>query len=329
MVKTILQRPLDVADLPLLEPATQLFVEAMAAAGRLPPGEQPPDEARKFVAELQSTAVGKPGARLRDVVLPVGPTGEVRVRIVRPEGAGETLPAVVYAHGGGWMFCGHDTHDRLVRELAVGARAALFFVDFDRAPEARYPVAVEQVYAVARYVAEHGADLAVDPTRLAIAGDCTGGNLAAAVAILAKARRGPKIALQLLFYPVIAASFETASHAAFAKGPWLTRRAMERFWDAYLPNAAARQEITAAPLTASIDALAGLPDALVIVAESDVVRDEGEAYANNLARAGVRVVSTRYNGTIHDFMTLNALADTPAARGAIAQATDFLRSALD
>lgn len=329
MAKTDPQKTPNGADPPVLEPATQLFVEAMAAAGGPAIGERSPEEARRLLAEIQSQAVGKPAARLEDVVFAVGPTGSVRVRIVRPDGARETLPVAIYAHGGGWIFGDTDTHDRMIREIAVGARVALFFVDYDRSPEARYPVAVEQTYAVTRHVVEHGAGLGVDPTRLAVIGDGAGGNLAAAVTILAKARRGPKIDAQVLFYPVVGASFDTASYASFAGGPWLTRQAMEQFWDAYLPDAAARNEITATPLSASIDQLAGLPEALVMVAECDVLRDEGEGYASNLARAGVRVISTRYNGTIHDFVMLNALADTPAARGAIAQVTDFLRSALE
>jgi len=146
--------------------------------------------------------------------------------------------------------------------------------------------------------------------------------------LMAKERRGPKIAFQALFYPVTDAGFDTPSYARFADGPWLTRHAMEWFWDAYLPDPTARKQPTATPLNASLDELAGLPDALVIVDENDVLRDEGEAYARKLSDAGVRVTSVRYNGTIHDFVMLNALADTPATRGAIAQAVGALRRAL-
>jgi acetyl esterase len=216
-----------------------------------------------------------------------------------------------------------------VRELAVAAGAALFFVEYDRSPEVRYPVALEQIYAVIAHVAAHGESLGVDPTRLAVVGDGAGGNLAAAITLLALQRRGPKIDLQVLFYPITDADFATSSYQAFADGPWLTKRAMERFWDAYLPDAASRNEITAAPLRASVDQLRGLPDALVIVAENDVLRDEGEGYARQLLRAGVRVTSVRYSGTIHGFIVLNALADTPATRSAIAQAVSALRSVLD
>jgi acetyl esterase len=177
-------------------------------------------------------------------------------------------------------------------------------------------------------VAEHGRELAVDPARLAIVGDSVGGNMAAAVTLMAKERGGPKIAFQVLFYPVTDANFETGSYETFADGPWLTRPAMEWFWNAYLPDVAARRQITATPLGASLDQLKGLPDALIIVDENDVLRDEGEAYARKLSEAGVRVTSVRYNGTIHDFVLLNALADTPAVRSALQQANYALRSAL-
>jgi len=319
---------MDRAGSPFLEPATQQFVD-MSIVGGASLDALSPAEARKVLTKSQSAPVGKPAARVEDLMFPVGPTGSVPVRVVCPEGASESLPVVIYAHGGGWIRGDRNTHDRVIREIAVGARAALLFVDYDLSPEAKYPTAVEQIYAAAAYVVEHGARLGVDPTRLAVVGDGAGGNMAAAVTLMARERRGPKIDVQILFYPVVAAGFDTDSYAAFANGPWLTRRAMERSWNAYLPDAAQRKQITATPLNASIDQLTGLPDALVIVAENDVLRDEGECYARNLARAGVRVTATRYNGTIHDFVMLNALADTPAARGAIAQANALLRSVLE
>jgi acetyl esterase len=278
--------------------------------------------------QVQSIPVGKPSAKIEDITFPVGPTGSVPVRIVRPAGTADVLPAVIYIHGGGWILGDRNTHDRLVREIAVGTGAAVVFVDYDRSPEARYPVAIEQAYAATRYVVDHSADLRIDPSRLAVAGDSVGGNMAAALTLMARQRRGPKIAFQVLLYPVTDADFDTASYTRFADGPWLTKRAMRWFWDAYLPDVTARKQPTATPLNASLDELAGLPEALVVVDENDVLRDEGEAYARRLSDAGVRVTSTRYNGTIHDFAMLNALADTPATRGAIAQAVGALRGAL-
>ncbi len=219
------------------------------------------------------------------------------------------------------------THDRLVRELAVGAHAAVVFVDYDRSPEARYPVAIEQDYVVTKYVAEHAQEFNVDASRAAIAGDSVGGNMTAVVSLLAKERKGPAIVAQLLFYPVTDASMNDGSCKTFADGPWLAKPAMAWFWNAYLPDVKARKDIHVSPLNATVDQLQGLPPAMVITDENDVVRDEGEAYAIKLVQAGVPVTATRYLGTIHDFVMLNALADTQTARGAIAQATDFLRKA--
>jgi acetyl esterase len=313
---------------PVLEPTTQKFIDALAAAGGPPIYILSPDAARDVLAGAQAQPVAKLPASIEDTTFPVGPTGSVRIRIVRPQGASGALPVAMHFHGGGWILGDKETHDRMTREIAVGANATVVFVDYERSPEAHYPVAIEQAYAATKYVAEHGRELAVDPTRLAIVGDSVGGNMAAAVTLMAQERGGPKIAFQVLFYPVTDADFDTGSYHAFADGPWLTKPAMEWFWNAYLPDVAARQQITATPLNASLEQLKGLPDALVIVDENDVLRDEGEAYARKLAQAGVRVTSVRYNGTIHDFVLLNALADTPAVRSALQQANYALRSAL-
>jgi acetyl esterase len=311
-----------------LEPLTQRFVDATLGAEQGYLLTRTPAEARRALLALQSGPIGKPGVDIEDTVFPVGPTGAVRVRIVRPQQRGDSLPVVLYFHGGGWIAGDADTHDRLIREIAVGAGAGLLFVEFELSPEAAFPVAVEQGYAAMTYIVEHGARLGLDGTRIAVAGDCAGGNMAAALTLIAKERRGPRISFQVLFYPTTSADFATESYRDFADGPWLTRTAMERCWDAYLPNPEERRTLRAAPLHASLEQLKGLPEALIIVAENDVLRDEGEAYARRLSDAGVAVTSVRYNGTIHDFVMLNALADAPATRGAIAQASAALRRAL-
>lgn len=313
---------------PVLEPVTQQFVDGLAAAGGPPIYRLSPVDARGALAAAQSAPVGKPAASIKDTSFPVGPTGQVPIRIVRPDGARGLLPVVMFIHGGGWILGDRNTHDRLVREIAVGAQAAVFFVDYDRAPEAQYPVAIEQAYAAMTHVIECRRQFSVDHTRLAVVGDGVGGNMAAALTLMGKERRGPKIDFQVLFYPVTDANFETGSYGTFADGPWLTRAGMRWFWDAYLPDLPARKQITATPLNASIDQLRGLPEALVIVDENDVLRDEGEAYARKLTEAGVRVEAVRYNGTIHDFVMLNAIADTPATRGAIARANTALKAIL-
>ena len=250
------------------------------------------------------------------------------VRIVRPTDAEGTLPVILYVHGAGWVFGDAATHDRLVRELAVGARAAVVFPEYDRSPEARYPTALEQSYAAARWVQQAGPERGLDPTRVAVAGDSVGGNMATALALLAKERGDVPLVAQLLFYPVTDAAFDTASYHQFAVGYFLQRDGMRWFWDQYTTAENQRAEITASPLRASVEQLAGLPEALVITAEADVLRDEGEAYAAKLRAAGVPVTATRYLGVIHDFVMLDALRETHGAQGAVGQAVAFLTRVL-
>lgn len=313
---------------PVLDQATQAFLDAVAAAGAPPFETLSVLEARAAFAALQSGDTPRPDARIEDRVLPVGPTGAIAVRIVRPVEGATDLPVVLYFHGGGWVAGGPDTHDRLARELAVGANVALVFVDYTLAPEASYPVQNEQAYAVMLWVVDHAADLGVDAGRLAVAGDGAGGNMAAALTLMARRRAGPAIAFQLLFYPVTADISDKGSYGAFEDGPWLTLPVAHFFRDAQFPDPASRREITAFPLTARISELEHLPPALLIVPENDILRDEGEAYGRKLMQAGVAVVSTRYNGAIHDFVMLDGLADTPAAKAALAQAVEALRAAL-
>ncbi|HWK43598.1 MAG TPA: alpha/beta hydrolase [Stellaceae bacterium] len=313
---------------PSVEPATQGFLDALAAGGGPPIYTLSPADARNVLAGAQAGKGTKLPADIKDMTIPAGPTGQIRLRIVRPAGISGALPVVLYFHGGGWVLGDKNTHDRLIRELARGARAAIVFVDYDRSPEAQYPVPIEEAYAATKYVADHAAQFGVDPSRLAVAGDSVGGNMAAAVTLMAKDRAGPAIRFQVLFYPVTDARFDNGSYTTFEKGPWLTKPAMQWFWNAYLPDEAKRKEPTASPLRASLDQLRGLPAALVITDENDVLRDEGEAYAAKLAQAGVRVTQTRYLGTIHDFVMLNALAETPATRAAITQANTMLRAAV-
>lgn len=313
---------------PPLEPATREFVDGLTASS-LPISELTIDAARAALVAMQTTPTGKPITVAQRIVAPVGPKGSVFLHLVRPKEHRNPLPAVIFLHGGGWALGDATTHDRLARELAVGARATIVIVEFSRTPESGFPIAIEEAYAATKYIADNPASLGVDGSRIAVVGDGSGGNIAAAITLLCKERRGPRISFQVLFYPVTGANFETASYRTFEGGPWLTKQAMEQYWGVYIPSKVDREVITAAPLNASVDQLRGLPDALIITAESDVLRDEGEAYARKLCEANVRVTCTRYLGTIHDFVMLNAIADAPAARAAIAQATNALRDALD
>jgi acetyl esterase/lipase len=308
----------------VLEPAAQ----AIANATSKPPFlyELGARAARQVLDDIQAAPIAKPTVDEKWITV-AADYGDVRVRIVKPPGSTGALPTVLYVHGGGWILGNAGTHDRLVRELAVGVNAAVVFVEYDRSPEAQYPVAIEQAYATARWITTHGADEGLDASRLAVAGDSVGGNMAAALAILAKQRGDVTFVHQSLYYPVTDAGQNTTSYREFADGPFLTAKAMAWFWDAYLPEVARRAEVTASPLRASVDELVGLPEAFLIVDENDVLRDEGEAYGRKLTAAGVRTTSVRYNGIIHDFMMLNPVRETAAATAAIEQAIHVLRKA--
>ncbi|HEU4658473.1 MAG TPA: alpha/beta hydrolase [Capillimicrobium sp.] len=312
---------------PVLEPAAQAFADATAN----PPFvfDVGPAEARRTLEELQSGATARPAVDDAWIAVPGGPSGMVDVRIVRPPGVPGTLPALLYVHGAGWVLGDARTHDRLVRELAVGAGVAVVFPEYSRAPEARYPTAIEESYAVARWIGSEGASHGLDASSLAVGGDSVGGNMTAALTLMAKERGDVRFARQLLFYPVTDASLDTPSHRQFAEGYFLRHDAMRWFWDQYAPDEGERAHATASPLRATTEQLAGLPRALVITAEADVLRDEGEAYAAKLRRAGVPVTAARYAGIIHDFVMLDALRETHAAQAAIAQAVAFLRGELD
>jgi acetyl esterase/lipase len=309
----------------VLEPASQAFVEATANPPFL--YELTPEEARKVLDDVQAAPIDKLAVDEHWITVPAD-VGDVRVRIVRPAGAEGTLPVILYMHGGGWVLGNAGTHDRLVRELAVGARAAVAFVEYDRSPEARYPVAIEQGYATARHIVREGAAHGLDPERMAIAGDSVGGGMTAALTLMAGDRGDVRFVHQSMYYPVTDAAMDTGSFEQFAEGYFLTAKAMAWFWDCYCPDLERRSEPYASPLRASDEMLAGLPPALLIVDEADVLRDEGEAYAARLRAAGVAVTTVRYDGITHDFMMLNPLSDTHATRAAVAQAISVLREAL-
>ena len=309
----------------VLEPESQAFVEATAKPPFL--YELTPAEARKVLDDVQAAPIDKLPVKDRWITVPAE-VGDVRVRIVRPPDAVGTLPVILYMHGGGWVLGNADTHDRLVRELADGTEAAVVFVEYDRSPEAHYPVAIEQGYATAQWIVREGDANQLDPERIAVAGDSVGGGMTAALALMANERGDVRFVQQSMYYPVTDAAMDTGSYEQFAEGYFLTAKAMAWFWDAYAPDVERRAEPYASPLRASDEQLEGLPPAFVIVDEADVLRDEGEAYAARLRAAGVPVTTVRYDGITHDFMMLNPLSGTHATRAAVAQATAFLRKAL-
>jgi acetyl esterase/lipase len=309
----------------VLEPASQAFVEATAAPPFL--CELTPAQARKVLDDVQAAPIPKLDVDDRWVTVRAD-VGDVRVRIVRPLHAEGPLPVVLYMHGGGWVLGNAATHDRLVREFAVGTGAAVVFVEYDRSPEARYPVAIEQGYATAQWIVHEGAANQLDADRMAVAGDSVGGNMTAALALMAKERGDVRFVQQSMYYPVTDAAMDTGSYEQFAEGYFLTAKSMAWFWDAYVPDLDRRAEPFASPLRATDEQLANLPPAFIIVDEADVLRDEGEAYAARLRAAGNAVTTVRYDGITHDFMMLNPLSNTHATRAAVAQAIAVLRDAL-
>ena len=310
-----------------LDPANRAFLEALESQGRLRVEELPVDAARALFLTLQSFPARKLPSDIDDRVLPVGPSGQISIRIVRPRGGEQPLPVVMYFHGGGFVLGDKESFDWVVREIANGAGAAVVFVEYSRAPEAKYPVAVEEAYAATKYVAENGAALNLDSSRIAVAGDSAGGNLAAVTALLAKERRGPKLVYQVLLNPATDMASETPSLHEFGEGYFLTESAMKWFGRQYLSEPADTRKPTASPLRATPGQLEGLPPALVITSEFDPLRDQGEAYAQKLAEAGVRVTAVRYLGTVHGFPVLNALAESAPTQSVIAQTNELLRRA--
>lgn len=309
-----------------LDPSILAFLKGLEAQGGAPLYTLLPADAREVLVRIQRSAqLTTLSVESKDMIISGGPTGTISLRIVRPQGESRALPSLLYIHGGGWILGDKETHDHLVREIAVGVPATVVFVDYARSPEARYPVAIEQAYTTMEWLVKHGESIGADPSRLAVVGDSVGGNMAAALTLLTKQRGGPRLIFQVLCYPVTDAHFETPSYQAFgADGYWLTREAMKWFWESYAP-ASKRNLPTVTPLRASLDQLRGLPPALIITDENDVLRDEGEAYAHKLMAVGVPVIATRYLGAIHDFLMLNPIRQTPPARAAVAQIIETLR----
>jgi acetyl esterase/lipase len=313
---------------PTVERRTQEFLTALNAGGGKPLEQLTPDQARKVLEGAQkSVGVTLPKADVSDKVITVDGK-QIKLKIVRPAGVKGVLPAFMFIHGGGWVLGDYPTHERLVRDVVESSGAVAVFVDYTRSPEAGYGVALDEIYAATKWVAQHGKEIGIDGSRLAVAGNSVGGNMAAALTLMAKDKGGPALRYQVLMWPVTDANFDTPSYTQFADGHFLTRNMMKWFWDSYTVDAAKRKEITASPLQASLAQLKGLPPALIQTAENDVLRDEGEAYGRKLDQAGVDVTVTRYNGMIHDFGLLNPLATVPGVRSQVLQAGTELKKHL-
>ncbi|MFD3299934.1 alpha/beta hydrolase [Aquipseudomonas alcaligenes] len=313
---------------PGVEHHTQAFLQALEAGGGKPLETLSPQDARAVLVGAQaSVKVDLSGVSVSEKTIQAGGQS-IPLTIVRPEGVKGELPVFMFFHGGGWVLGDYATHARLIRDLVVNSGAVAVYVGYTPSPEAQYPTAIDQAYAATRWVGEHGKEIQVDSSRLAVAGNSVGGNMAAVVALKAKEAGTPKLSFQLLLWPVTDANLETASYNRFAQGHFLTKPLMKWFWDNYTTDPKQRAERFASPLQATTEQLKGLPPALVQTAEFDVLRDEGEAYARKLDAAGVTVTAVRYNGMIHDYGLLNPLAHIPAVQAALRQAGAELKQHL-
>lgn len=286
----------------------------------------PPEEGRQALEKVQDSSVYKYPAEIKNIVVRTSKWGELTVHFVIPNKIDDTANVIYYIHGAGWVFGSIHTHDKLVRELAARTNSILIFPEYTRSPEAKYPVAIEQCYEVMCKLSDLLKEVGIKAnlSKLTVAGDSVGGNMATVMTILSKQRKGPYIHKQLLYYPVTDANFDTESYHQFAEDYFLYREGMKWFWDQYTNNDKERNEITVSPLKANEEELSGLPDAMIINAEADVLRDEGELYAIKLRKAGVNVTAIRLQGMIHDFVMLNALNQTNACRAAMDVSTEWI-----
>jgi acetyl esterase/lipase len=318
---------IDTATDPNIDPKIRAFLVELNK-DTTPIWEKPGPEVRATLTALQAqTPIDTSGVTIASKTISQDGRN-VKLYIVKPQKARGKLPVILFIHGGVWIAGNFENHQRLVRDLVVGTGAAAVFPEYTPIPDAVYPVQIEENYAAAKWVAEHGDEIRVDGSRMVIAGNSVGGNMSTVVAMMAKDRGGPEIRFQVLLIPATDTDLETESYRKFANGRFLAREFMQFGWNIYAPDAQTRKEAYAAPLQASVDQLRDLPPALVITAENDPLRDEGEAYARKLKEAGVDVTSARYNGMIHDFVLLNGINDVAGVQAALRQTCDEIRKRL-
>ncbi|MEH6680269.1 MAG: alpha/beta hydrolase [Sediminicola sp.] len=313
---------------PKLTRGVRDFLKKLNGTGAPPIESLPPLEAREVLANGQaSTEVDLSGIEVTEKTI-VNDGYKVKLNIVRPEGRSEKLPVFIFIHGGGWVLGDFPTHKRMVRDLVVLSGAAAVFVNYTPTPDASFPQAINEIYAATQWVYEFGEEINVDGKRLAVVGNSVGGNMTAVTALKAKQYGGAKIKLQIMMWPIVDANFETESYKLFGKDRFLSTDLMKWMYDMYIPDPEDRKNIFASPLQASIEQLKGLPPTLIQVAENDILRDEGEAYARKLDEAGVDVTCIRYNGMIHDFGLLNGLSELPPVKSLFLHAAAELKKYL-
>lgn len=302
--------------------------EAVCEANSKPPliFELPPAQGRMVLEKAQDSPVYKYPAKVSRVSVNTGRWGTIPVYLVDSGNTPALADVIFFIHGAGWVFGSYHTHEKLVRELCARTNSIVVFPEYTRSPEAKYPTAIEQCYRALCSLPELFSRLGwpMDLSTLTVAGDSVGGNMAAAMTLMAKYRSGPSIHKQLLYYPVTNACFNTCSYKEFAECYYLYRAGMIWFWDQYTSCAKDRGQITASPLRATAEQLCGLPQAMILNGEADVLRDEGEMYARNLLEAGVPVTAMRFKAIIHDFVMLNALDQTQACRAAMDVSTSWI-----
>ncbi|HEY9647462.1 MAG TPA: alpha/beta hydrolase [Chroococcidiopsis sp.] len=327
-VKSQPENILEVAVDSRLSREVKAFLKVLNSGDGPPLESLSPLEARQVLVDAQAAAnVDLSGIDESEKTI-VADGYSIILNIVRPAGVKGILPVFIFIHGGGWVLGDYPTHKRMVRDLVVLSGFSGVFINYTRTPDAQYPQAINEIYAATKWVAEHGAEIGVDGKNMAVVGNSVGGNMTAVTTLMAKASGGPKIKLQILMWPIVDANFETESYQQFGEKRFLTTPLMKWMYDMYIADPEKRKDIYASPLHATVEQLKGLPPALIQVAESDILRDEGEAYGRKLDEAGVPVTTVRYNGMIHDFGLLNGLAEIPAVRSLFVQAAAELKKYL-
>jgi acetyl esterase/lipase len=326
--KSIMAQTIPAEKDPNISKDTRVFLQALNSGGGPPLESLSPKDARQVLIGAQNS-VSYDFSDIEEAERKITQDGQtITIHIVKPKGAKQGLPVFMFFHGGGWVLGDYPTHKRLVRDLVVKSGAVAVFPDYTPTPDAQFPVAINEAYAATKWVSENGNSIGVDGSRLAVAGNSVGGNMSTVIALMAKDKNGPKIAFQLLLWPLVDADMSRPSYKKFAQGRFLTTPTMKWMWDMYIPDPEERKQKYASPINASLEELKGLPPALIQVAENDILFEEGVAYGRKLDEAGVRTTVTVYYGMIHDYGMLNPLSHIPGVQEALTQASSVLREAL-
>lgn len=325
---TQMEKTKDIAEDARLSKGTKEFLKVLNSPAPPELEKMSPIEARRVLVGAQAS-VEFDYSGIEESEKTISADGyEIKLNLVRPSGVREKLPVFLFIHGGGWVLGDYPTHRRMVRDLVTQSGVAAVFVNYTPTPDAVYPQQINEIYAALKWIAENGDEINVDGKNLAVVGNSVGGNMTAVMTLMAKEKGGPEIKLQILLWAIVDADFETESYQEFGEQRFLSTPLMKWMYDMYIPDPEKRKEIFASPLQATVEQLKGLPPALVVTGESDVLRDEGEAYGRKLDDAGVEVTTVRYNGMIHDFGLLNGLAELPQTRALFVQCAAELKKYL-